>query len=305
MLPPEQHDAGQAVGLQDLPVETIIDILQSLDIQSIDSVSKVSKRIKRIVETNWAVIFRPIINRDMTPVGPFLHVLSVCDAKVATPLVKLNFAISDEDVPSSEEQSGSDDDTSTSGEDDSSSEDGGSVDEDGEDGNVEDDDPGSIDDALAFKMDSPGTEGDAPGSTAILPEQWASELAYTTVFKVCRLVKAWEQEFHRLRFACPHHRRTLEPHELRRLRHGIYVWWRYACYFHDRACTLDGEDENVDSPIARMNFVRQFSTSQLHEIRDMWETIKSAVGREICPSVSAVRRQSVCGPDGAPFGTVY
>ncbi|KAK0651318.1 hypothetical protein B0T16DRAFT_76942 [Cercophora newfieldiana] len=283
-------------GFEDLPVETIIDILQYLDISTISSVSKVSKRLKKIIETNWVVTLRPIINREMTPIGPFLHVLAVCDSKVTPPLTKFHFAVSDEDVPSSGEQSASDDDDSTTGDEEEDDEASSSGDDDTDvetdvETDSDDDSPGNIDDALAIKIKSPGSGVDHL-ATGVLPDRWAEGLSYNTVMRVCRFIKAWEQEFHRLRFACPHHRRTLEHRELFRLRHAIYVWWRYACHFHDRACVLDGEDENADSPIARMDFVRQFSTSQLHELRDMWETIKSAVGREICPSIAAVRRKS-------------
>ncbi|KAK4455559.1 hypothetical protein QBC34DRAFT_70101 [Podospora aff. communis PSN243] len=290
------NHAVSGLTFQDLPVETLIEILQNLDISSVASVSKVSKRLKKIIETNWAVTLRPIINRDMTPIGPFLQVLSVCDSKVAPPAAKFCFAASDDDMPSSGELSASDDDDSTSGGDeddevDSSAEDDETDVETDVETDSDDDSPGNIDDALAIKINSPGPE-DNGFASGVLPDQWAEGLSYNSVMRVCRFVKAWELEFHRLRFAYPHHRRTLEQHELFRLRHAIYVWWRYSCHFHDGACLVDGEDGNVDSPIARMDFVRQFSTSQLHELRDMWETIKSAVGREICPSVSAVRRQS-------------
>ncbi|KAK0626110.1 hypothetical protein B0T14DRAFT_93879 [Immersiella caudata] len=280
------------LNFQDLPVETLVEILQNLDISSIASVSQVSKRLKKVIETNWAIALRPAINRDMTPISPFLQVLRVCDSKVAPPAVKFNFSVSDDGVSSSDEQSASDDDDSTSGDEvDSSAEDEESDVETDVETDSDDEGPGNIDDALAIKINSPGPEDDGL-TTGVLPDQWAEGLSYRTVMRVCRFIKAWELEFHRLRFACPHHRRTLEHHELFRLRHAIYVWWRYTCHFHDGACLVDGEDENVDSPIVRMEFVRQFSTSQLHELRDMWETIKSAVGREVCPSISAVRRQS-------------
>jgi hypothetical protein len=293
----QANHAVSGLSFQDLPVETLIEILQNLDISSVASVSKVSKRLKKIIETNWVVTLRPIINRDMTPIGPFLQVLSVCDSKVAPPVAKLCFAASDDDVPSSGELSASDDDDSTSGDEeddevDSSAEDDETDVETDVETDSDDDNPGNIDDALAIKINSPGPDDNGFAAGA-LPDQWAEGLSYKSVMRVCRFIKAWELEFHRLRFACPHHRRTLEQHELFRLRHAIYVWWRYSCHFHDGACLADSEDGNVDSPIARMDFVRQFSTSQLHELRDMWETIKSAVGREVCPSVSAVRRQSV------------
>lgn len=296
MSPSERKKAVPGINFQDLPVETIIDTLQNLDVSSLSSVSGVSKRLKRIIEANWAVMLRPIINREMTPIGPLLHVLSVCDTKAKPPLFKFNFA-SDEEMSSSEDHSASDDGYSASGdegdgdEEESSNEDDDTLDDTDIETDTDDDSPGNIDDALAIKINTPCPDADALAGAA-LPDKWAEGLSYSSVMRVCRIIKAWEAEFHRFRFAYPHHRRTLEQHELFRLRHAIYVWWRYACHFHDRGCIATGEDDDVDSLIARMDFVRQFSTSQLHELRDMWETVKSAVAREICPSILAVRRQS-------------
>ncbi|KAM7208588.1 hypothetical protein V8F20_001011 [Naviculisporaceae sp. PSN 640] len=125
------------------------------------------------------------------------------------------------------------------------------------------------------------------------------------VFKVCLAVKRWEREFARLRFAGhPEYTRTLRPHELERLRLGLYVWWRYARCFHAPFCFSDEsggsgygfEDQRLFwlrrphvSPDIRCNFMRQYSTTQLHVISDVWDTIRSAVGREVCPSIVAVR----------------
>jgi hypothetical protein len=100
----------------------------------------------------------------------------------------------------------------------------------------------------------------------------------------CRAIRRWELEFPRLRFASvPQYSRSLWPHEIGRLRAALYVWWRFARAFHDPAPCEDNSSE------ARRAFVRQLSTTQLHEVLDMWETVRKAVGRRVCPSVSAVR----------------
>lgn len=100
----------------------------------------------------------------------------------------------------------------------------------------------------------------------------------------CRAIRRWEVEFPRLRFAsAPEYSRSLWPHEVGRLRGALYVWWRFARAFHDPAPCED------NTPEARRAFVRQLSTTQLHEVLDMWETVRKAVGRRVCPSVSAVR----------------
>ncbi|KAK1761135.1 hypothetical protein QBC47DRAFT_22220 [Echria macrotheca] len=285
---PDMGSDTPILGLQDMPVEIAIAILQHLDIEAVDSVQKTSRRFRKIVETNWTVILRPIIDSEMTPIGSFMHVLTIFNSMTPTNTAKHHLAMYYEDVDSLEDGSASDEvendidsNSDSSGEDDTSS----SIEA------ISDDDeetPGNIDDLLTLTT-RPVPERAGVGNDR-LPDQWAAGLSFFTVMKACRLTKAWEKEFHRLRFACPHHRRTLQTHELQRLRHGLYVWWRYASSFHDTAQPLG--DEHSDSTVARMEFVRQFSTSQLHEIRDMWETIKSAVGREICPSIAAVQRQS-------------
>ncbi len=158
--------------------------------------------------------------------------------------------------------------------------------------------------ALPVLIQAIGNEGspDPPPSVRvdfvqpldILPVGWASGLSFSTVMGVCAITKVWEDEFHRLRFAFPYHRRTLKEHELWRLRHALYVWWVYAGYFHEDPQSSDSCGGIRYSPEARIEFVRRFSTSQLHEMRDMWETVTSAVSKEVCPSVSDVREKLVC-----------
>jgi len=280
-----------ATGLQDLPVETIITILQNLEIESVDHVSQVSKRFRKIIATNWTVILRPVIKREMAPVQPFIHVLRSFISTVHVTPLKPNLAGSFEEIPSSEHGSTSEEDVISESNEESSDEDSLS-DSDSDTSESDEDGPGNIDDLLALEMQHDERESNVTVDDK-LPDQWALGLSYAFIIKICRCAKAWEQEFHRLRFAYPHHRRTLHTHELQRLRRSLYVWWQYACEFHEQNHGVEGEDQNGDRPVARMSFMRRFSTSQLHELRDMWETIKSAVGREICPSVAAVRRQSV------------
>ena len=107
---------------------------------------------------------------------------------------------------------------------------------------------------------------------------------FQPLLSFCRVVRRWEAEFPRLRFVCvPEHSRILHPHELRRLRRGLYFWWRFARAFHGPAPCVDSSSE------AQRAFVRRLSTTQLHEVFDMWETIRKAVGWRVCPSVSTVR----------------
>lgn len=106
------------------------------------------------------------------------------------------------------------------------------------------------------------------------------------ILNYCRSVKIWEGEFQRLRFyCCPEDCRALGEHELRRLRGGLYVWRRFARCFHgQRMWGGGGGDVQQWSCV-----MGKLSMTQLHELNDMWETICAAVGRDLCPSVPAVR----------------
>jgi hypothetical protein len=128
----------------------------------------------------------------------------------------------------------------------------------------------------------------------------------------CRTIKRWEMEFPLLRFAnAPKHTRSLRPHERCRLRFGLYFWWRFARCFHGPAPCSDRLNspapcsdrlnspapclDRLNSPATRRTFIRKLTITQLHEVYDTWETIRRGVGREICPSVSAVRGPGVSG----------
>lgn len=82
----------------------------------------------------------------------------------------------------------------------------------------------------------------------------------------CRVVRRWEAEFPRLRFASmPMSSRCLQPRELARLRRALYLWWKFARVFHGHAtCAVENSGD------ARRAFMRQFSSARLHEAYDMW-----------------------------------
>ncbi|KAK4042332.1 hypothetical protein C8A01DRAFT_14078, partial [Parachaetomium inaequale] len=109
----------------------------------------------------------------------------------------------------------------------------------------------------------------------------------------CHVIKRWEAEFPRLRFArgAPENSRTLKTHELLRLRRALYLWWRFARSFHaDHAVSDDDDgDDNYNYNLgARRDFVRGFSTARFHETKDLWATVRWAVRTRVCPSVSLV-----------------
>ncbi|KAK0673393.1 hypothetical protein QBC41DRAFT_352601 [Cercophora samala] len=98
----------------------------------------------------------------------------------------------------------------------------------------------------------------------------------------CRSIKLWEGEFQRLRFYdCEvEHIRLMTDKERERFRRGLYIWTWFARVHHSGRQSR-GTTEAV-------SFMRRFSTTELHELNDVWETVWAAVGREVCPAVSKV-----------------
>jgi hypothetical protein len=201
----EQQGTVSSSRLDDLPVETLIEILCYLDFESFDNMLLVSRRLNSIIEAHWPSLLREIIEREFSPVQDFFDTLW------------------DVDLP-------------------------------------------------------------RPLTCSQLLTVCHSADGFQPLLNLCRVIKRWEAEFPSMRFAnSPQHSRIMSPDELYRLRRGLYIWWRYARAFHGPAVCLD------NNPEVRRSFVRQFSTTELHEVFDMWQTISSAVGREICPSVILVQ----------------
>ncbi|KAK4149382.1 hypothetical protein C8A00DRAFT_38024 [Chaetomidium leptoderma] len=200
-----QQRVVSATLLQDLPVETLIEILSNLDFEAFDNMLLVSRRLRSVVELHWPSIFPDIMEREFSPVKGLFD------------------AFWDVDLP--------------------------------------------CEMACSQLLMACGT------LNSLHP-----------LLSFCRVVRRWEVEFTRLRFSnVPQYTRSLQLHELFRLRQGLYVWWRFARSFHGPAACADS------SPEARRVFMQQLSTTELHEAYDMWETIRRAVGRTVCPSVSVVR----------------
>ncbi|KAH6620942.1 hypothetical protein B0J18DRAFT_466563 [Chaetomium sp. MPI-SDFR-AT-0129] len=109
----------------------------------------------------------------------------------------------------------------------------------------------------------------------------------------CRVIKRWEVEMPRLRFAkspaVAH--RSLLPHELTRMRGALYFWWRYARAFHGHAQPTAEADHYLGGlsppPKYPFSFTRNFSTSRLLEALDLFRTVRSAL-QASCPSIRQV-----------------
>ncbi|KAK4655738.1 hypothetical protein QC762_305070 [Podospora pseudocomata] len=102
------------------------------------------------------------------------------------------------------------------------------------------------------------------------------------IMNFCRGVKLWEAEFQRFRFYdCDvGEMRLMNGRERERFRRGLFIWDWFARVHH-----AGRQTRRTAEPVA---FMRRFSTTELHELNDVWETVWAAVGREVCPSVTAV-----------------
>ncbi|KAK0705203.1 hypothetical protein B0H67DRAFT_649558 [Lasiosphaeris hirsuta] len=260
--------APLSLNTESLPVETIIEILRNLDIESVWAITQVSRRLRRIIEANWTVIIRPIINKELSPIDEFLAVFGL----------GVSSGWPEEDISDNDE-------TASAVED--------------EDNDVYGSEDGLVDFGRAFDMmenDDWAIVRPRTATRTTIPNTWEWDLPFSKIMGVCRTVKGWEREFHRLRFLNHTHRRTLREHELQRLRHSLYAWWSYSGYFHEHRsprgiCEVPWA-RGTDDLYCRSQILRKLSTSQLHELEDMWETVKWAVQTEICPSADLVQMLS-------------
>ncbi|KXX80673.1 hypothetical protein MMYC01_202113 [Madurella mycetomatis] len=243
---------NRTLHLEDLPVETMIEIISHLDFEAFDNMLRVNRRHRSVIESYWSSILPGIIAHEFAPVEGFFHAFE----SAVSPGNKLHVG----DFPF-------------------------------EVGNICSHPP-KLGLHRQFLNGRPSSLSAARGLHSLL--------------NFCRVIRRWEMEFPCLRFSDhPEYSRSLRPHERCRLRQGLYVWWRFARRFHGSPAQLEHSDvldhycayrscerRPECSPEVRRAFMRQLSTTQLHDVYDMWATIRSAVGREVCPSVAVVREWS-------------
>lgn len=115
-----------------------------------------------------------------------------------------------------------------------------------------------------------------------------------SLLRICKVVKAWEDAFPRLRFAQrAQFARSLYPHENERFRGALYNWWRYAILFHQDAHGSKSWARDPRRPDIRCNNLRTLSTAQLYELQDVWETVRWAIASDLCPSIPLVLHYAV------------
>ncbi|KAK4111158.1 hypothetical protein N656DRAFT_780960 [Canariomyces notabilis] len=247
--------AGQQRGsrnryLANLPVEILIEIICHLDFNSFDNMLRVNRRLRSIIESYCPSMLSDIIEREFTPADGFFYAFKSTNLRAQL--------YGDKNVQEAKDVHSYLHELCLSG-------------------RFLDEDP-----------QKPPSGG------------------FHTLLSFCRVIRRWEMEFGRLRFSdAPEYSRSLHSHELLRLRQGLYAWWRYARYFHGTiefehscpprqdlegytACTFRHLRPQTWPESQRRGFIRRFSTTQLHEIFDMWETIRSAVGRQVVPPIPAV-----------------
>lgn len=128
----------------------------------------------------------------------------------------------------------------------------------------------------------------------LLPQVSYQREHVRSLLGICKVVKAWEAAFPRLRFSQrAQFARSLHGHENERLRGALYNWWRYAMLFHHDAHRTDSRVRDSRMPDMRCNNLRTLSTAQLYELQDLWETVRSAVATDLCPSVPLVLHNAV------------
>ncbi|KAB5585304.1 hypothetical protein GE09DRAFT_1070180 [Coniochaeta sp. 2T2.1] len=110
------------------------------------------------------------------------------------------------------------------------------------------------------------------------------------IMEVVKAVSQWELAIPRLRFAkVTVERRSLRPHEKERFRRALYTLWRYSNTYHKHFDDHDVREDwfrSREFRELRANSLRALSTAELHELKDLWETIRSAVTTQLCPSYS-------------------
>jgi len=128
----------------------------------------------------------------------------------------------------------------------------------------------------------------------LLPQIGYRQEHIKSLLRICKMVKAWEDAFPRLRFAQrAQFARSLHLHEKERFRGALYNWWRYAILFHQDAHRSNSWARDPRRPDIRCNNLRTLSTAQLYELQDVWETVRSAIASDLCPSIPVVLHNAV------------
>lgn len=140
-------------------------------------------------------------------------------------------------------------------------------------------------------------EGESPqpedADHVLLPPAVLDEGHFERLLDLFETVKAWEQLFPRYRFQPASDCRELHPRESKRLRAALYRWISYAQFFHGDLPRPNSFVPQHGSTDIRCKQLRLLSDHELHELDDLWETVRRMVKGDICPSTEAVLKEMV------------
>lgn len=257
--------------LTSLPTEILLDIFQSLDLQSVSELSLTCRQLHDIFMRRKSTILLPIISRDYSPLDELLQVCTASADDIAT---GQGLYVPRRIIYKRDE---------------------------GDSGVVLAAGGGSKianNFTQVPKHGRPGQIGNTHTSTTVWTEK---DLA--PILKHCQLVRSWEGLFPQMRwFHEPENCRMLRPHESHRFRRALYRWWLYGIHFHG-----DSPRPRVGLPAdyvedVRTSQLRYHSTSELLELMDMMVAVKDLVFHYICPRLDPthgdVCRSSAFHPHG-------
>ncbi|KAH8175265.1 f-box-like domain-containing protein [Sarocladium implicatum] len=256
------HSDNQSATLTSLPTEILLDVFQSLDLQSVSELSLTCRQLHDIFMRRKSTILLPIISRDYSPLDELLQVCTASADDIATGQGVY--------VPRRviyKRDAGDAGVVLAAG--------GGSK--------------GANSFTQVPKHGRLGQVGGAQTSTTV-----RSEKDLDPILKHCQLVRAWQGLFPQMRwFHEPENCRMLRTHESHRFRRALYRWWLYSIHFHG-----DSPRPRVGLPAdyvedVRTSQLRYHSTSELLELMDMMVAVKDLVFHYICPRLDPTHVQSL------------
>ncbi|KAK0385578.1 hypothetical protein NLU13_6756 [Sarocladium strictum] len=250
------------VSLTSLPTEILLDIFQSLDLQSISELSLACKQLHDVFTRRKSTILLPVLIRDFSPLDEFLQVYtaSADDIAIGQRTYVPQKIIFKRDVGDSGVVLAS----------------GGG-------------DKFSSNFTRVAKGGRAGQQVRPEPTTTVLTEK-----NLESILKHCQLVRSWERLFPQMRwFHEPENCRMLRPHECHRFRRAFYRWWLYSIHFHG-----DAPRPRVGLPAdfvedVRTSQLRYHSTSELLELMDLMVAVKDVVFHYICPRLDPTQGDSL------------
>ncbi|KAK9778758.1 putative F-box domain-containing protein [Seiridium cardinale] len=106
------------------------------------------------------------------------------------------------------------------------------------------------------------------------------------LWNMMKIVDWWVEVYPRLRWhKTPEDTRCLRPSEEHRLRKAIARWWLYSECFHGKYARSPFLPRILETD-DRLYHLRLMSSIEIRELEDLWETLRGAVQRDVCSSIS-------------------